>query len=220
MRNLLLSVALIAAPVAVFSGVYMVLAPATTVQAAPVQAATPAGPSLGDMSAFVNIINDVEGISAKGDFTAAEARIADFETAWDNGAGTLRPINKGYWGNIDDAADAALSALRAKVPNAASVNGTLADLQTALADPSLSPTNAPKGVASVAGIATTDENGRALPCEGMLKDVAAGLSSAKLAPDVLAQATDFQTKALERCNADDDARADGFSAQALALLAK
>ncbi|MDN5787082.1 hypothetical protein [Pseudorhodobacter sp.] len=215
MRNLLLSVALIAAPVAVFSGAYMVMAPASAVQAA-----TPAGSSLGDMSAFVTIINDVESISAKGDFTAAEKRITDFETAWDNAQATLRPINKAYWGNIDDAADAALSALRAKTPEAAAVNGTLADLQTALADPSLSPTNASKGVASVAGIAVTDENGRALPCEVMLKDVAAGLASAKLAPDVLAQATDFQTKALERCNADDDTRADGFSAQALALLAK
>lgn len=215
MRNLLLSVALIAAPVAVFSGGYLIMAPA-----AAVQAATPAAPSLGDMSAFVTIINDVESISAAGDFTAAETRITDFESAWDEAAGTLRPINKAYWGNIDDAADAALSALRAKTPDAASVTGALADLQTALADPSLQPTNAPKGVATVAGIATTDENARALPCEVMLKDVAAGLASGKLAGDALAQATEFQTKALERCNADDDARADGFSAQALALLAE
>jgi hypothetical protein len=215
MRNLLLSVALIAAPVAVFSAGYMLLAPA-----AQVQAATTTAPSLGDMSSFVTIINDVESIATTGDFTAAEKRITDFESAWDQAAGTLRPINSSYWGNIDDAADAALSALRAKAPDAANVTGTLADLQTALADPSLSPTNAPKAVASVAGIATTDANGRALPCEVMLKDVAAQLTTAKLAPDELAQVTDFQTKALERCNADDDARADGFSAQALALLAK
>jgi hypothetical protein len=215
MRNFLLSVALIAAPVAVFSAGYMLLAPA-----AQVQAATTTAPSLGDMSSFVTIINDVESIAATGDFTAAEKRITDFEGAWDQAAATLRPINSSYWGNIDDAADAALSALRAKAPDAANVTGTLADLQTALADPSLSPTNAPKAVASVAGIATTDANGRALPCEVMLKDVAAQLTTAKLAADVLAQVTDFQTKALERCNADDDARADGFSAQALALLAK
>lgn len=215
MRNLLLSVALIAAPVAVFSGGYMLLAPA-----AQVQAATTTAPSLGDMSSFVTIIDDVETIAAKGDFAAAEKRITDFEGLWDQAAGTLRPINSSYWGNIDDAADAALSALRAKTPDAANVTGTLADLQTALADPSLSPTNAPKAVASVAGIVTTDANGRALPCEVMLKDVAAQLTTAKLTPDVLTKVTDFQTKALERCNADDDARADGFSAQALALLAK
>ena len=30
--------------------------------------------------------------------------------------------------------------------------------------------------------------------------------------------TDFQSKALKRCNADDDTRADEFSAQALALI--
>jgi hypothetical protein len=215
MRNLLLSVALIAAPVAVFSAGYMLLVPT-----AQVQAATPTAPSLGDMSSFVTIINDVETIVATGDFAAAQTRITDFEGAWDKAAGTLRPINSRYWGNIDDAADAALSTLRAKNPDAANVTGTLADLQTALTDPSLSPTNAPKAVASVAGIATTDANGRALPCEVMLKDVAAQSTTAKLAPDALAQMTDFQTKALERCNADDDERADEFSAQALALLAK
>jgi hypothetical protein len=34
----------------------------------------------------------------------------------------------------------------------------------------------------------------------------------------MTQVTGFQTQALERCNADDDARADDFSAKALALL--
>jgi hypothetical protein len=215
MRNLLLSITLIAAPVAVFSVGYRVFAPITQVQAA-----LEAPSSLGELSGFITIITDVEKISATGDFILAESRITDFETAWDKVAGALRPINSNDWGNIDDAADAALSALRAKTPDAANVKSTLVDLQTALANPSLSPANAPKAVALVAGIPTTDANGRALPCEVMLKDLAAKLTSATLAPDVLAQATDFQTKALERCNADDDARADGFSARALALLSK
>lgn len=191
------------------------MAPATQVQAA-----TATVPSLGDMSPFATIITDVETIAAKGNFVAAEKRITDFETAWDNAAGTLRPINTSAWGNVDDAADAALSALRVKAPDAASITGTLADLQTAFADPTVSPGSAPKVVAMVAGIATTDANGRALPCEVMLKDLAAQLTTAKPGANVLAKITDLQTKALERCNADDDARADGFSAQALALLAK
>ena len=35
-----------------------------------------------------------------------------------------------------------------------------------------------------------------------------------------AAATDFQQKATERCNADDDQRADAFSAQGLGLLGR
>ena len=37
----------------------------------------------------------------------------------------------------------------------------------------------------------------------------------KTAPQAV---SDLQAKALERCNADDDTRADAFSAQALAML--
>ena len=70
----------------------------------------------------------------------------------------------------------------------------------------------------VGGIAVTDGSGRALPCEVMLKDVAAAIASTTLAAAEKATATDLQTKALERCNADDDSRADEFSAQALVLL--
>lgn len=54
----------------------------------------------------------------------------------------------------------------------------------------------------------------------MLKSVTDGLASAKLSDAEKAAATDFQTKATERCNADDDQRADAFSAQALALVSK
>jgi hypothetical protein len=53
----------------------------------------------------------------------------------------------------------------------------------------------------------------------MLKKVADGLATTAIAAADKTAVTDFQTKGLERCNADDDARADGFSAQALALLA-
>ena len=71
----------------------------------------------------------------------------------------------------------------------------------------------------VSGIAVTDEAGHNLPCEVMLKDLATGLATTTIAAAGKTAATDFQTKALERCNADDDARADAFSAQALAVLA-
>ena len=69
-------------------------------------------------------------------------------------------------------------------------------------------------------ITVTDENGRPLPCDDMLATLAASLTTTT-APDAdKISAVDFQTKALERCNADDDTRADAFSAQALALLSR
>jgi hypothetical protein len=216
MRNLMLSVALIAAPVGMFTVAYTALAPTTGQAEAAINSS---GPSLGDMSAFTAIITDVQGIAASGDFTAAEKRITDFETAWDDAQNTLRPVNTTYWGNVDIAADAALDALRSGAPDAAGVTATLADLQAELADPAKAPGDAQAAaVATVAGIATTDANGRALPCEVMLKDLSDKLQTAKLPADTMAQVTGFQTKALERCNADDDARADDFSARALALL--
>lgn len=60
----------------------------------------------------------------------------------------------------------------------------------------------------------TDDSGRALPCEVMIGQLRDAIGSASPAPTV----TDLQSKALERCNADDDAHADAYSAQALALI--
>jgi len=214
LRNLLFSIALIGLPVGLFAGGYAVLLPAP----GPAQAAD-AGPSLGDMSGFAAIITNVQSLNATGDFTAAEARITDFEAAWDEAQGSLRPVNTTSWGNVDIAADAALDALRAGAPDAALVTATLADLQAELADPAKMPGAAPAGdMASVAGVPVTDENGRALPCEVMLKDLTDRLALTTLPAETVAQVSALQAKAVERCNADDDARADGFTAQALALL--
>jgi hypothetical protein len=215
MRNLLLSAALIAAPVGVFAAAYTVLLPATA--PTPTVAVT-ASPSLGDMSAFATIIGDVQKIAETGDFTAAEKRITDFETAWDAGQKTLRPVNPTDWSNVDMAADAALDALRAGKPDAATVTATLADLQSELSDPSKAPGAAPQAAVSVSGIVTTDANGRALPCEVMLDTLRTTLASATLSDADRATVVDFQAKGTERCNADDDTRADAFFAQGIALM--
>ena len=171
------------------------------------------------MSAFSAIISDVLTIAATGDLAAAQTRITDFETAWDHQASTLRALDGNAWGTIDDAADATLGSLRAKTPDAAAVGTTLAALLATLTSP-VAATAAPVAANLVSGIAVTDANGRALPCEVMLRSVADGLTTAKLSDADHAAAVDFQPKALERCNADDDQRADGFSAQALALVSK
>lgn len=216
MKQILLATALIALPVIGFSAFQMSLAAPAAVAATAPAATDP----LGDLSAMKKIISDVEAIAATGDFVAAEKRITDFETAWDDGATKLRAMDSNAWGNVDQASDDALGALRAPKPAAADVTATLAALASSLDNPGNAAGQAPAGgLTMVSGIAVTDEAGRALPCEVMLKEVAAGLASSTLAVADKAAATDFQTKGLERCNADDDARADGFSAQALALLA-
>ena len=211
MKQLLLATALIALPVGAFTAFNFYAT-------GPVVAAN-ASAGLGDLSAFNVIVTDVQTIVATGDLATAKARIKDFETAWDDQAATLRALDGNAWGTIDDAADAAFAALRASTPDATVVDTTLAALQVTLTAPSVAAA-APVDAVLVAGIAVTDANGRALPCEVMLKSVTDCLASAKLSGADKLAAVDFQTKATERCNADDDQRADAFSAQALALVTK
>ena len=129
MRQLLLAVVLVAIPVALFSG-YEVYSPH------PAAAAT-AG--LGDLGALKAIIDDVTALAEKGDLSGAARRITDFESAWDQGETAIRPLNRVQWGHVDDAADAALHALRQPSPTATEVLATLADLNAILDDPSKTP---------------------------------------------------------------------------------
>jgi hypothetical protein len=59
-----------------------------------------------------------------------------------------------------------------------------------------------------------------VPCETMLKDVRAAEAAAKLNDADKAKITDLETKGIERCNADDDKRADDFFAQAMKVMGK
>jgi hypothetical protein len=208
MKNLLLSTVLIIVPVGLFAAGYNFLTPAQIVQSA--------APSLGDMAPFVVTTTDVQGIAATGDLPAAKARITDLETAWDDAQSTLRPNNTMAWGNVDGAIDDALTALRAKAPDGTTVTATLAALQTALADPAVGAAGGP--LQTVSGVATTDGNGRALPCEVMLDQFRTALSQATIAPRDRATIDTLQAKGTERCNADDDTRADDFFAQGIALM--
>ena len=209
MKQILLAVALIAVPVIGFTGFTMYNAQASATAA-----------SLGDLSPMQTIITDVQKIAATGDFAAAEKRITDFETTWDDSASAMRALDPNAWGNVDQAADGALDALRSTTPAADSVTTTLASLAASLANPTgaAGADTASVAVTLVSGIAVTDDKGRALPCEDMIKAVKAAITTAKLSDADKATVADLQTKSLERCNADDDQRADQFSAQALALM--
>ena len=209
MKQILLAVALIAVPVIGFTGFTMYNAQASATAA-----------SLGDLSPMQTIITDVQKIAATGDFAAAEKRITDFETTWDDSASAMRALDPNAWGNVDQAADGALDALRSTTPAADSVTTTLASLAASLANPTgaAGADTTSVAVTLVSGIAVTDDKGRALPCEDMIKAVKAAITTAKLSDADKATVADLQTKSLERCNADDDQRADQFSAQALALM--
>jgi hypothetical protein len=124
MKQILLATALIALPVAAFTGFQMSFS--TT------QAHANAAAGIGDTAIFTTIITDVQALAGKGDFAGAKTRITDFELAWDENSKGLRPMDPAYWDNIDGAADTALSAVRAATPDAAAITTALADLQTAL----------------------------------------------------------------------------------------
>jgi hypothetical protein len=87
MRNLLLSVVLIAVPVAGFAAVEMWLMPAPASQSASM--------GLGDLAPFAAIVTDTQTIAATGDLAAAQTRITDLETAWDEAEPTLRHVDLG-----------------------------------------------------------------------------------------------------------------------------
>jgi len=129
MKQLFLAIALIALPVALFSGYEFY--GANTAQAA--------AAGLGDLSNFKLIITDVAALAGKGDMPGAARRITDFETAWDQAETAIRPLDQAGWGNIDMAADGALKAVRSPSPQPDKVKAALATLLAELNDPSKAP---------------------------------------------------------------------------------
>lgn len=128
MKQILLALILVATPVVAFSGFQMYATRAVA-----------AGASLGDLSALKQIVTDVQAKAASGDMAGAKDRITDFEIAWDGAEAGMRPINPDAWGKVDQASDAALKAVRAKIPDAAKAKSTLAALLGALDNPGAKP---------------------------------------------------------------------------------
>ena len=58
------------------------------------------------------------------------------------------------------------------------------------------------------------------PCESALKDLRAAEAKATLNDTDKNKVSELETKGIERCNADDDKRADDFFAQAMKVLGK
>jgi hypothetical protein len=94
---------------------------------------------LGDLGNFKTIIADVQALIDKNDIPGAAKRITDFETAWDQAETAIRPLNQTQWGNIDQASDGALSAVRKSKPEQAEAKTAVATLMAELNDPSKAP---------------------------------------------------------------------------------
>ena len=125
MKQLLLAIFLILVPVAAFTGLHIVRAPSAT---------TTSG--LGDLTSLKTIVSDVQAHVDKRDMAAATARMTDYESAWDQGQTSIRPLNPEYWGHVDVASDAAIKALRESHPSADKARETLSALMASLGDPS------------------------------------------------------------------------------------
>ncbi|MFJ6322026.1 MULTISPECIES: hypothetical protein [unclassified Rhizobium] len=73
---------------------------------------------------------------------------------------------------------------------------------------------------AAAGFTAAGARAANVPCEEMLKDMRAAKASATLSDANKTKVNDLEAKAVERCNADDDARSDKFSSDAMAIMGK
>ncbi|HQZ11983.1 MAG TPA: hypothetical protein PK286_03780 [Devosia sp.] len=178
----------------------------TAVAAPP--AVTASASDLGDLSAMKTIVTDTAALVTAGNAVGAKARITDFETAWDNAQPELRAKNGQQWDAVDGVADQALNAVRKDAPQPETL-AALAGLASQLDHP---------GTAS-SGVAI-DTSGKPLPCEDMLRQVREAKTAATLDAAATTEVTGLEAKGVERCNADDDKRADAFFADALKLMGK
>ena len=75
-------------------------------------------------------------------------------------------------------------------------------------------------VLALTGAIASGAHAANVPCEEMLKDMRAAKATATLSAADAQKVEDLETKAVERCNADDDARSDTFLTEAMAIMGK
>jgi hypothetical protein len=202
MKRLILGAALVIAPLAVTVPALLVSSHASA-----------ATGNLGDLSTMHQIVEDTLALAKGGNLPGAEKRITDFETAWDAAAPTLRKKDTASWTMIDHLADAAIGALRDSPPSTDAVVPAVEKLAAVLVGPSASVSNT-----TVVAFSTRNADGSPVPCEVALEEVRKVSATASVSAGDKTKVMALQDKGIERCNADDDKRADDFFAQALATM--
>ena len=213
MKQILLATALVALPVAVFSAVeHYIAAPPAASASATAEAAT-----LGDPVPFRQIVTDTRALAD--DRRSCQGRGDPhhrFRDRLGRGRAGLRPMDSGRLGQCRRRRRRGLR--RAPRPTARPRKGRDDPGRPAatLADPSATSRRAEPSQPR-----RRDRRDRRQRSPAALRDhahrPADALSDGSIASAERQRPRDLQSKALERCNADDDTRADAFTAQALAL---
>lgn len=73
---------------------------------------------------------------------------------------------------------------------------------------------------TMAGLSADAHAAGIVPCEDMLAELRAAKATVTLSDDVKAEVEALEAKGVERCNADDDRRADAFLAEAMKAMGK
>lgn len=76
------------------------------------------------------------------------------------------------------------------------------------------------GAVSLSILVSTAYAAAPVPCEDMLKNLREAVKTIKLTDADSKKVADLQAKGIERCNADDDKRADAFFAEAMKIMGK
>ena len=88
--------------------------------------------SLGDLSAFRKIADDMLLLVRAGNMPGAKSRAGDLETAWDNAQARLRPMNPEKWTLMDNAIDDVLKKARSAQQNGAESSASVESLITVI----------------------------------------------------------------------------------------
>lgn len=75
-------------------------------------------------------------------------------------------------------------------------------------------------IASAIGLEAAGALAATTPCETVLQDLRDAVAKAKLSDADKAKVAELENKGIERCNADDDKRADDFFAEAMKVIGK
>jgi uncharacterized membrane-anchored protein len=87
---------------------------------------------LGDLSSFITVAQAINTAVNANDWSTANARVNDMESAWDNAQARLQPMNHTKWTQIDNDLDKVFREVRAVHPNQQTAQPALQKLLTDL----------------------------------------------------------------------------------------